>query len=60
MAKYIRIDLLEPIDGTHPMAEPDEALRYFMGYLLNEFENQGIAARVSIVDEGEEDEDQDE
>lgn len=53
-AKYIRIDLLDVESiSLHPMTEPDEALRYFQGYLLNEFDNQGISARVSIVDEGE-------
>lgn len=54
-AKYIRIDLLEPLGDTHPGATPDEALEEFFDFLVNELTNQGIAAHLQIVKEGDED-----
>lgn len=49
--KYIRIDVLEPLSETHPMATPDEAIQEFMDYLVNEFNCHNISARVRIVAE---------
>lgn len=51
MPKFIRIDLLEPLPATHPMATPDEAMEEFFDFLINEFNNQGIAAKIQIVEE---------
>lgn len=50
-AKHIRIDLLEPLPATSPMATPDQAMEEFFDFLINEFENQGIAAKIQIVEE---------
>jgi hypothetical protein len=49
-AKYLRIDLLEPISGD-VMMEPDEAMKELRDYLLNEFDNHGIQAVLTLVDE---------
>jgi hypothetical protein len=51
--KYIRIDLLEPLPETHPMATPDDATQELYDFLLNEFNNQGISAQISVVTEWE-------
>lgn len=51
--KYIRIDLLEPLSETHPMATPDDTTQEFYDYLLNELNNKGISAQISVVTEWE-------
>lgn len=51
--KYIRIDLLEPLPETSPMATPDEATQELYDYLLNELNNAGISAQISVVTEWE-------
>lgn len=56
MAKYIRIDLLEPISDMVIMedADADRAVEEFRDFLMNEFDNHHIQAIVTIVDEPEE------
>lgn len=49
-ARYLRIDLLEPISGD-AMMEPDEAMTELRDYLANEFDNHGIQAVLTLVDE---------
>lgn len=51
MPKYLRIDLLEPMNGPAELTTPDEALQEFFHYLLNEFSNHGIEAALTIVEE---------
>lgn len=49
-AMYLRIDLLEPISGD-AMMEPDDAMTELRDFLMNEFDNQGIQAVLTLVEE---------
>lgn len=49
---YVRIDLLQPLPETDPESTPREAIEEFFNFLLNELSNQGIAAHMTIVNDG--------
>lgn len=47
---FLRIELLEPINEDGEERNPEEALQELYDYLINEFDNAGIHARLEIVD----------
>jgi len=53
MPKYLRVDLLEPISDMIVMdqEDADNAVTELRDYLMNEFDNQGIQAVLTIVEE---------